>query len=215
MDNKIPKIKDRVLQIAKYKAISYETFFPKIGMTYGNFKGEAKKTPLNSDTIGNILSIYPEINSDWLITGKGEMIKSGIVDNDDKVQRIPLVPASALASKNFIGVQINGYEIEHYFTIPVLKERVDFIVQIEGESMFPTYENGTYLACKAIEIIDFKWEQAYLITVNHAPMLKRLLPSVNKGNLLCRSDNPKHRDFEIKKEDITSLAKILASIRLE
>jgi hypothetical protein len=36
-------IKERVLYVAKYKEISIENFLLKIGMTYGSFKGKAKK----------------------------------------------------------------------------------------------------------------------------------------------------------------------------
>jgi len=74
MDNKFSNIKERVLYLAKYKGITLETFFTKIGMTYGNFKGSAKLRPLNSDAIVNILSIFTDINSDWLLTGKGNML---------------------------------------------------------------------------------------------------------------------------------------------
>lgn len=45
-------------------------------MTYGNFKGSAKDRPLNSDAIVKILSIYTEIDSEWLLTGKGEMLRN-------------------------------------------------------------------------------------------------------------------------------------------
>ncbi len=70
-------IKERVLQIAEYKGFSKEKFFKKIGMTYGNFKGSAKKTPLNSDAVAKILTNFPEINPLWLLTGEGEMLKQG------------------------------------------------------------------------------------------------------------------------------------------
>lgn len=76
MDNNNPNIKERVLQIAINKHITRERFFQSIGATYGNFKGENKKTPLNSDILANILSIYPDINSEWLLVGHGEMFKS-------------------------------------------------------------------------------------------------------------------------------------------
>lgn len=55
MDKKISNIKERVMHIAKYYKISYENFFPTIDVSYANFKGKAKNTTLNSDTIVNIL----------------------------------------------------------------------------------------------------------------------------------------------------------------
>lgn len=75
MDNKFSTIKDRCLQLAKEKGFSLDEFCSKIGMTYGNFKGVAKKTPLNSNAIENILTIIPDVNLIWLLTGRGSMLR--------------------------------------------------------------------------------------------------------------------------------------------
>ncbi len=74
MEN-ILHIKERILFIAKNKGFTIEGFCDKIGMTYGNFKGKAKETPINSNTIVNIYAIIPDLNLEWLLTGKGEMLK--------------------------------------------------------------------------------------------------------------------------------------------
>ena len=74
MDKKIANIKERVLYIAKFQGVSYEKFCNDLGMTYGNFKGKAKKTPVNSDFLENIITKYPNINCKWLLTGKGDML---------------------------------------------------------------------------------------------------------------------------------------------
>jgi phage repressor protein C with HTH and peptisase S24 domain len=66
-------IKDRVLQIPENKGITKEYFFDKIGVTYGNFKGKAKEKALSSDTLATIVTMYPDINPNWLLTGQGEM----------------------------------------------------------------------------------------------------------------------------------------------
>lgn len=76
MENKISFIKDRVLQIIDNKNISKTKFFEQIGMTSANFRGKAKETPLNSTTIENIITLYPDICAEWLITGNGSMFKS-------------------------------------------------------------------------------------------------------------------------------------------
>jgi len=69
-------IKERILQLAKYKGFTLEDFCLRIGLTYGNFKGAAKNTPINSDAIVNILSIIPDVNPTWLLTGEGEMLRA-------------------------------------------------------------------------------------------------------------------------------------------
>ncbi|MGQ1929031.1 transcriptional regulator [Ornithobacterium rhinotracheale] len=84
MSNKILNIKERILYLLDMKGVAKSTFFPKIGMTYGNFTGKSKETPLNSDAIGNILSEFPDLNPEWLLTGKGEMLKGNTsIDNDN------------------------------------------------------------------------------------------------------------------------------------
>ena len=69
-------IKERVIQLIEYKEIRKESFYKKIGVTSANFRGEAKKTPLNSSTIANILLEIPDVNAFWLLTGEGDMLKT-------------------------------------------------------------------------------------------------------------------------------------------
>jgi transcriptional regulator with XRE-family HTH domain len=127
---------------------------------------------------------------------------------------IPLIPSTVKAGKNIFDIQVMDYEIEHYFTIPILKEKPDFIWQVDGDSMSPSYIDGTFIACKTILSTEIRWEKPYLIAVNHAPMLKRIIPK-DESSFCLRSDNPIHRDFDIKIIDITSIAKIICSIRIE
>lgn len=75
MEKKVTNIKERVLQLIKFKQVVYEKFFPTIGVTYANFKGDAKKKALSADTLAKIVSIFPDVNCEWLLLGKGEMLK--------------------------------------------------------------------------------------------------------------------------------------------
>ena len=68
-------IKERIIQLIENKGIAKEEFYVKIGMTSASFRGSAKYTPLNSTAIENIISLIPDVNTDWLLTGKGDMLK--------------------------------------------------------------------------------------------------------------------------------------------
>ncbi len=72
--NKFSNIKERVIYFIENQSIKKEFFFNNIGITSANFRGNAQKTPLNSNAIENIITKYPEINLQWLVTGKGEML---------------------------------------------------------------------------------------------------------------------------------------------
>ncbi len=76
MKNKILNIKERILQIPEKEGITKQSFFEKISMTYGNFTGKSKNTPINSNAIEDILLKFPHINPDWLLLGDGEMYRT-------------------------------------------------------------------------------------------------------------------------------------------
>jgi len=75
MSNKFSNIKERILYLAENQEGNKQIFCKKIGVTYGNFTGKNKETPISSTTIENILLNYPETNLYWLITGEGEVLK--------------------------------------------------------------------------------------------------------------------------------------------
>lgn len=77
-------IKERIIQVIEYKGIAKEDFYKKIGMTSANFRGDAKKRPLNSNAIENILSEIPDLNPEWLLTGKGEMLRGSEQKQEEK-----------------------------------------------------------------------------------------------------------------------------------
>lgn len=74
-------IKERILQIAENKGIAKPLLCKNIGSTYGNFTGVNKNRPINSDFIANLLSIYPDVSAEWLLTGRGSMLKTKSTDD--------------------------------------------------------------------------------------------------------------------------------------
>ena len=64
--NKISTIKDRIMYFVENQGIKKSEFFDKIEMSSANFRGNAKNTPLNSTTIENIFTLYPQLNLECL-----------------------------------------------------------------------------------------------------------------------------------------------------
>lgn len=72
---KLTEIKSRLLQFAKNQGYKKEDFYSKIGIDGANFRGKNGISELGSEKIVSILIIFPELNSDWLLLGKGEMLR--------------------------------------------------------------------------------------------------------------------------------------------
>ena len=72
---KLTEIKSRLLQFAKSQGFNKEKFYQKIGIDGANFRGKNANSELGSEKIVSILTIFPELNSDWLLLGKGEMLR--------------------------------------------------------------------------------------------------------------------------------------------
>ena len=89
-------VKDKILTFLSQKGISVTEFCDKTGIESSNFKGQNRKSLPGSTMLIKILTQYPELSADWLLTGEGEMLKS------DK-QNI-----SSIDNSNVIGANVNG-----------------------------------------------------------------------------------------------------------
>ena len=68
---------DRIKEYIDHKGISIAAFERSVGMSNASFSKSLKnKGGIGSDKIENILSVYTELSPNWLLTGKGNMLKS-------------------------------------------------------------------------------------------------------------------------------------------
>ena len=70
-------ILERLKEYIDSKGISVSAFEKSIGMSNASFgKSLKNKGAIGTDKLENILIVYPDLSPDWLLTGRGEMIKS-------------------------------------------------------------------------------------------------------------------------------------------
>jgi hypothetical protein len=67
-------IRERIIEYLLYKGISRYRFYKDTGLSNGFLD---KYGSINSDNCEKICYCYPDINPEWLLIGKGEMLKSG------------------------------------------------------------------------------------------------------------------------------------------
>ena len=215
-------IKERVLYFIENQGEKKETFFEDLGMSYANFKGVQKKSALGSDKIDKILSKYPDLNLEWLFSGKGEMLKSEPTktetSKEESVKGIPLVNATAIGGYGNNVFSFEERDVKDYYVIPKFKHKqVDFMIEVEGSSMYPKYNSGDVVACRIIKERNFiQWNKTHVIaTREQGIIIKRIKPSDAPNSLLMVSDNESYDPFNVPEEEIEGLAIVVGVIRLE
>lgn len=69
------QIKERMFKYLEINQISKLKFSEITGISYGNITGKAQKSEFGGEQITEILLSFPDINPDWLLLGKGEMLR--------------------------------------------------------------------------------------------------------------------------------------------
>lgn len=80
-------VKERLTEYLKYKKISKRQFEISIGVSNGYVANMRKS--IQPERIESIALIYSDLNTGWLMTGEGEMIKTAQQDTTVKTVTIP------------------------------------------------------------------------------------------------------------------------------
>jgi hypothetical protein len=168
------------------------------------------KYPEPSAEILNCIKVnLPQINYDWLITGKGATLKTDI-NNADDVIYIPLLPIAAQGgSLNDFIVSVKDSDCEKIIS-PI--KGADWAITVSGESMSPEYPNGSQILIKKIDEKAFiDWGKVYVLDTCNGSVIKILAPSEREGYVKCFSINPdpKYASFEIAFEHIYGIYKVM------
>ena len=73
------EIKERFYEFIKYKRLSKRAFQASIGVSASYIQNIANTISL--DVLRRIEQEYPELNTEWLLSGNGEMIRAGYIAN--------------------------------------------------------------------------------------------------------------------------------------
>lgn len=179
---------------------------------------------VSAQMLGKFSSLFG-ISLDWLITGEGEMLKNEIQAVKVKVPEkskdnkyIPLVHQSAVAGFGSASFAISDQDIKDYYVVPKFKyNRIDFMIEISGSSMYPKYNSGDVVACTIIRESKFiQWNKCHIISTREQGILvKRLKKGDSADNILAISDNKDYDPFLIPVNEITGIALVVGVIRLE
>ena len=232
---------ERLLKYIDYQGDTKYKFYKKTGLSNGFLD---KNRNIGSDKCEIISVYYPNLNLDWLITGKGEMLKPNIEEmlSNKTIEKtiafseetksiknainllnesqheygIPLIPIEAMAGFGTGGVQVMDYDTERYVVPEFTELNVDFMLRVKGSSMYPKYNSGDLVACKKLVLNDifFQWNKVYVLDTDQGALIKRIKKG-SDDHLQIVSDNPSYEPYELHLSKIHAIAIVLGVIRLE
>lgn len=166
---------------------------------------------LTKGFIRRVCDTFPNINYDWLLTGRGDMLAGDIV--------APVsLPYAALPvlSLNAISDDINIMSAEKML-LPVFSEAgAQYVVRVLDSSMSPRYQSGDLLACRKVEPSFFQSGRVYVIgTYSQGGMIKRVEADADENYIICKCENSDYGDFKLPKSEISTVGIVLGLIRVE
>lgn len=209
-------ITERISQVLEYKNITKYKFCKDLGFSKGFLD---KPREITTDKYANILVYFPDINPEWLLTGKGEMLKEReqipIAKPAVGKEGIPLIPIDAMAGFAAGETQVLEYECERY-VVPVFRE-AEFLIEVRGSSMYPKYSSGDIVACKKLSLqnIFFQWNKVYVLDTDQGALIKRVRKGKDEEHILLVSENENYEPFELRLNQIYAIAIVIGVIRLE
>lgn len=104
MSDKISPIKERILQFIENQEITKKDFCDKTKISYANMRGKSLFSEIGGEQISEILSQYGEISPEWLLLGKGEMLRNDqpqtTTHSDENVSRLISILENTLKEKD-------------------------------------------------------------------------------------------------------------------
>lgn len=86
-------IKGRFLEFISYKHLSKRKFQESIGVSNSYIQNISNG--IGAEVLQRIKASYPELNTDWLMTGEGDMLK-------------PIQNVSEISNSTIVGANVNG-----------------------------------------------------------------------------------------------------------
>lgn len=163
---------------------------------------EKGTVPINKNLLEKIIKAYPlykkQLEKAYLDEIMPESLKGSTFNMEEQKVNTVILPVYGKASAG------NGYinlDQEIYY-FPIKKGNFSdrsFLVEINGNSMEPTLEDGDY-ALVDPDNIDYVKNKIYVVTYNDESFIKRMVVDDKSKIVMLKSDNPEYEDILITKD---------------
>ena len=218
-------VKERLITYLNYKKVSKSDFGRSIGVSSAYVTSMRKS--IDPEKLQSIAKNYPDLNTGWLMTGEGEMLKnsepvqvdfgrSSTDQSDQLFHTVPLVPTSAQGGPlNDFVTSIKENECERIVS-PV--KYADLAITVAGDSMAPEFPSGCQILIKRINEKAFiEWGKVYVLDTCNGTVIKEVHRGKAADEIECYSINPdpKFQPFSVKFADIFGMYRVIMCMSLK
>lgn len=194
---------ENIKTIRKKQGLNQEDVAKLLGIelaTYGKIeRGDIKLTVERLYDIADILKTTPDAILNYGNESKVNTPKMNDTDNWNVIY----VPVQAQAGRLS---EIDKTTKKEYYLIPGLSGTDNFMIDVEGDSMFPTISNGDKAVIKKLESSTIRWGEIYVVDTIDGMAIKRIFQHNSNDEILeLHSDNSFFRPYTIKKDSVLSL----------
>ncbi|TNE29173.1 MAG: S24 family peptidase [Bacteroidetes bacterium] len=224
-------ITQRIGQIIDKEGISPGRLEKVIGASKGVISRSIRQdTDIQSKWLTKVVENYPHYNAYWILTGDGEMLSraakttihhKGKTDRAIDEQSVPLYDYYATAGVVSLFSDTNSEDVIDTIRIPNLP-KCDGAIYVTGDSMYPILKSGDIVIYKKINDlrVEIFWGEMYLVSINVAGddyiSVKYVQRSeIDDNHIRLVSHNQHHQPKEVNIKDVTSMAMVKASIRMQ
>lgn len=212
-------INERFAEILKVKNISVK----EAAQLLGKSEGYVRKLMIPEQSFGiepvkTILNSIEDINPDWLLNEKGDMLRESHLPTNTEGKGVPYFE-DIEASCSILEMPMNTPENPTFYIDYEHFNDCNAYIPVVGDSMYPQYCAGEIVAVKRIYNLDvIQWGEAYLVVTNDNANSLRTIKQIHycddESKIILRASNPNYRgDTKINKEDILSLFIIKGKIK--
>ena len=183
---------DRLVKARENLGFNQANFSEKIDLAAPSLaRYEKNKLNPSMEFIAKLTDMF-NINSNWLLTGKGEMFISNDTTKNSDNYFIDLLNVRAGAGEgiyNYVIETVDTISLDKsFFRTPINTNKIKGIC-VDGDSMEPTLRDGDYVLID--ENINFGTNGIYAIQYGGQILIKRLQFKMD-GTILIISDNDKY-----------------------
>lgn len=202
-------VKERLKEFIEHKGISIRSFESTCGLSYG-YVGNMRQS-IQPDKVKRIAHCFPDLNTGWLLSGEGEMLKSDqpAVKEYSNGDGVPYYSVDFLAGFDLV-LNDQTSRPDGYISFPHIRGAQCW-VDISGKSMSPLIDPGDVIALKKVEdwTVNILYGEVYALVTDQYRTVKRIRKSDQEGWIRLVPENPAYDPQDIPASSVIAVFQVL------